>query len=98
MVSPNLAAGEVSIDLKARGVCLTPATACASGVTEIALAHDLLAAGLCDIVGAGGVEVHVPRMKAVLSTHLIGFTALFLHQGTAHLIKSIRVSFRVQTL
>lgn len=53
MIIPNLVAGEVSIDLHARGVSLAPATACASGATAISLARVLLGAGLCDIAVAG---------------------------------------------
>lgn len=62
MIIPNLAAGEVSIDLGARGVGLAPATACASGATAIALARDLLAGGLCDVAVAGGTEAAVSRL------------------------------------
>ncbi|MFD0019637.1 beta-ketoacyl-[acyl-carrier-protein] synthase family protein [Streptomyces sp. NPDC058382] len=56
MMMPNAAAGEVAIDLRAHGPSLAPATACASGATAIALAHDLLASGRCDVVVAGGAE------------------------------------------
>lgn len=62
MILPNLAAGEVSIDLHARGASLAPATACASGATALALAHDMLAAGSCDIAVAGGAEAAVSRV------------------------------------
>ncbi|WP_327341390.1 beta-ketoacyl-[acyl-carrier-protein] synthase family protein [Streptomyces europaeiscabiei] len=63
MIIPNLAAGEVSIDLRARGVGLAPSTACASGATAIALARDLLAADLCDVAVAGGAEAAISRMS-----------------------------------
>ncbi|MFE7627238.1 beta-ketoacyl-[acyl-carrier-protein] synthase family protein [Streptomyces sp. NPDC057509] len=56
MMMPNAAAGEIAIDLGARGPSLAPATACASGATALATAHDLLATGRCDIVIAGGAE------------------------------------------
>lgn len=56
MMMPNAAAGEIAIDLRAHGPGLAPATACASGATALATAHDLLAAGRCDIVVAGGAE------------------------------------------
>ncbi|WP_369211976.1 beta-ketoacyl-[acyl-carrier-protein] synthase family protein [Streptomyces flavofungini] len=62
MILPNLAAGEVSIDLHARGASLAPATACASGATALAVARDLLAAGSCDIAVAGGTEAAVSRV------------------------------------
>ncbi|MBZ6175707.1 beta-ketoacyl-[acyl-carrier-protein] synthase family protein [Streptomyces olivaceus] len=63
LVLPNLGTGEVSIDLGARGIGLAPATACASGATALALARDLLAAGLCDVAVAGGVEAGVSRLS-----------------------------------
>ncbi|MFE6764861.1 beta-ketoacyl-[acyl-carrier-protein] synthase family protein [Streptomyces sp. NPDC057689] len=56
MMMPNAAAGEIAVDLGAYGPSLAPATACASGATALATAHDLLAAGRCDIVVAGGAE------------------------------------------
>ncbi|MFJ9817496.1 beta-ketoacyl-[acyl-carrier-protein] synthase family protein [Streptomyces sp. NPDC101151] len=62
MIIPNLATGEVSIDLHAHGVSLAPATACASGATAIALARELLAADLCDVAVAGGAEAAISRL------------------------------------
>ncbi|MET9444386.1 beta-ketoacyl-[acyl-carrier-protein] synthase family protein [Streptomyces sp. NPDC006610] len=62
MIIPNQVAGGVSIDLNARGASLAPATACASGATAIAVARDLLASGLCDIVVAGGAEAAIGRL------------------------------------
>ncbi|MGW0708280.1 beta-ketoacyl-[acyl-carrier-protein] synthase family protein [Streptomyces sp. NPDC002643] len=62
-IIPNLAVGEVSIDLNARGIGFAPATACASGATAIAAARDLLHAGVCDIAIAGGVEAAVSRLS-----------------------------------
>ncbi|BFO16435.1 hypothetical protein SHKM778_28230 [Streptomyces sp. KM77-8] len=59
---PNMAAGEVSIDLGARGPVLACATACASGATAVAVARDLLAAGRCDIAVAGAAEAAVTRL------------------------------------
>ncbi len=56
-IIPNMAAGEVSIDLGARGPGLAPATACASGAT--AVARDLLTAGRCDVAVAGATEAAV---------------------------------------
>ncbi|NED10274.1 beta-ketoacyl synthase N-terminal-like domain-containing protein, partial [Streptomyces sp. SID9124] len=56
MMMPNAAAGEIAVDLRAYGPSLAPATACASGATALATAHDLLTAGRCDIVVAGGAE------------------------------------------
>ncbi|WP_328407492.1 beta-ketoacyl-[acyl-carrier-protein] synthase family protein [Streptomyces violaceus] len=58
-IIPNMAAGEVSIDLGARGPGLAPATACASGATAVAVARDLLAARRCDVAVAGATEAAV---------------------------------------
>jgi 3-oxoacyl-[acyl-carrier-protein] synthase II len=59
MIIPNMAAGEISIDLRARGASLATSTACASGATALAIARDMLAAGACDIAVAGGTEAAV---------------------------------------
>ncbi|MGP3637166.1 beta-ketoacyl-[acyl-carrier-protein] synthase family protein [Streptomyces sp. 24-1644] len=61
---PNMAAGEVAIDLGARGPSFTTSTACASGATAIGVARDLLRSGTCDIVLAGGTESARSRMTA----------------------------------
>ncbi|GAA1190485.1 3-oxoacyl-[acyl-carrier-protein] synthase II [Kitasatospora gansuensis] len=53
---PNMAAGEVSLDLGARGPSLVTSTACASGTTALGLACDLLRADACDLVLAGGTD------------------------------------------
>ncbi|MGK5631384.1 beta-ketoacyl-[acyl-carrier-protein] synthase family protein [Streptomyces sp. URMC 123] len=53
---PNMAAGEIAIDLGAGGPNLGTSTACASGATAIGVARDLIASGACDIVIAGGSE------------------------------------------
>ncbi|MFI8169866.1 beta-ketoacyl-[acyl-carrier-protein] synthase family protein [Streptomyces sp. NPDC085931] len=70
VIVPNLAAGEVSMDLGARGPSLAPATACASGATALATARDLLTLGACDIAIAGGTEAAVSRMTTA------GFAAM----------------------
>ncbi|EPH46082.1 beta-ketoacyl-[acyl-carrier-protein] synthase family protein [Streptomyces aurantiacus] len=54
--SPNMAAGEVSLDLNIQGPGMSVSTACASGATALAVARDLLRAGTCDIVLAGGSD------------------------------------------
>lgn len=56
MAMVNMVAGAVSTDLHALGPSIVPATACASGTLAIGLARDLLLAGTCDIVVAGGAE------------------------------------------
>lgn len=52
----NMVAGEVAMDVGARGPSQVIATACASGASAIGTARDLLASGACDIVLAGGCE------------------------------------------
>ncbi|WP_175409061.1 beta-ketoacyl synthase [Streptomyces sp. TRM64462] len=58
-IIPNMAAGEVSIDLRAHGPSLATSTACASGASALAVARDMLAVGSCDIAVAGGSEAAV---------------------------------------
>ncbi|QES46693.1 3-oxoacyl-ACP synthase [Streptomyces venezuelae] len=53
---PNMAAAEVALDLGVRGPGFTVSSACASGATALGVAADLIAAGRCDIVLAGGSE------------------------------------------
>ncbi|MFJ9380075.1 beta-ketoacyl-[acyl-carrier-protein] synthase family protein [Streptomyces sp. NPDC101455] len=64
MLIPNMAAGEVSLDLGAHGPSLATETACASGASALAVARGLLLAGLCDIAVAGGTEAAVTPVIA----------------------------------
>lgn len=59
MQLPNMSAGQVCIDLGITGPSLVVATACASGATAIGIARDLLLAGRCDVVLAGGSEAMI---------------------------------------
>ncbi|MEV0579434.1 MULTISPECIES: beta-ketoacyl-[acyl-carrier-protein] synthase family protein [unclassified Streptomyces] len=59
MLISNMAAGEVLLDLGARGPSLATETACASGASALAVARDLLLSGACDIAVAGGTEAAV---------------------------------------
>ncbi|MFE5565709.1 beta-ketoacyl-ACP synthase II [Amycolatopsis japonica] len=69
----NMAAGQLAIELGARGPNLTVSTACASGATAIGVARDLLRSGAADVVVAGGADAGVTpltvaafaRMKAL---------------------------------
>ncbi|MGI5466662.1 beta-ketoacyl-[acyl-carrier-protein] synthase family protein [Streptomyces sp. CA-132043] len=61
---PNMAAGEVAMDLGVQGPNFTISSACASGTTALGVARDLLLAGTCDIVLAGGSESARSRMTA----------------------------------
>lgn len=64
----NMVAGYLSIDCGARGPSLVTATACASGTTAIGVGRDLLRAGACDVVLAGGTESALsPAVLAGLS-------------------------------
>ncbi|MDX3386038.1 beta-ketoacyl-[acyl-carrier-protein] synthase family protein [Streptomyces niveiscabiei] len=64
---PNMAAGEIGIRVGARGPNLTVSTACASGATALGVALDLLRAGRCDIVLAGGTEAGLTARLLVLA-------------------------------
>ncbi len=59
MQLPNMLAGQLSIEFGATGPNLVVATACASGTSAIGVARDLLAAGRCDVVLAGGSEAMI---------------------------------------
>ncbi|MET9955059.1 beta-ketoacyl-[acyl-carrier-protein] synthase family protein [Streptomyces sp. NPDC006339] len=67
---PSMAAGEVALDLGARGPNFTTASACASGATALGVARDLLRSGTCDIVLAGGSESARSRMTATCFTRM----------------------------
>ncbi|QGV76870.1 beta-ketoacyl-[acyl-carrier-protein] synthase family protein [Streptomyces ficellus] len=53
---PGMAAGEVSLDLGAKGPTMCTSTVCASGTAALGAAKLLLDAGACDIVVAGGAD------------------------------------------
>jgi 3-oxoacyl-[acyl-carrier-protein] synthase II len=55
----NMAAGQVAIELGARGPCFTPVTACAAGASAIGLGRELLRGGIADVVIAGGAEAPI---------------------------------------
>ncbi|AIZ32119.1 beta-ketoacyl-[acyl-carrier-protein] synthase family protein [Pseudomonas parafulva] len=55
----NMAAGQVAIELGARGPCLAPCSACASGASALGMAKDLIDRGVCDVVVAGGAEAPI---------------------------------------
>ncbi|WP_198120184.1 beta-ketoacyl-[acyl-carrier-protein] synthase family protein [Massilia rhizosphaerae] len=55
----NMAAGQVAIELGARGPCMAPCSACASGASALGIARDLLRSGAADIVIAGGSEAPI---------------------------------------
>ncbi len=53
---PNGVAGQLAVAFGLRGPSLAVATACAAGASALGVAVDLLAAGRCDVVLAGGAE------------------------------------------
>ncbi|MEU6485380.1 beta-ketoacyl-[acyl-carrier-protein] synthase family protein [Streptomyces sp. NPDC046887] len=62
---PNMAAGEVALDLGAHGPTFAVSTACASGATALGTALLMLRGGLCDIAVAGGAESIRNRVSCV---------------------------------
>jgi 3-oxoacyl-[acyl-carrier-protein] synthase II len=64
MAGVNMTAGHVAAAHGARGPNFAPATACASGATALGAARDLLRAGLCDVVIAGGTEAPITPLVA----------------------------------
>ncbi|MET9890219.1 beta-ketoacyl-[acyl-carrier-protein] synthase family protein [Streptomyces sp. NPDC006465] len=67
---PSLLAGEVAIDLGARGPNFVTTSACASSMTAIGVARDLIRAGTCDIVITGGSESPRAPMNAACFTQM----------------------------
>lgn len=67
---PNMAAGNVSIQLGFRGKCTSVTTACASGTNSIGDAFRAIQYGDADIMAAGGTE------SAICKLGVAGFTAL----------------------
>jgi len=70
MMIANMASGQVSIALGARGPCFTPVSACSSGAHAIGEAFRLIQSGDADVVLAGGTEATITPMA------VSGFAAL----------------------
>ena len=70
MMISNMAAGNVSIQLGARGKCTNVVTACASGTHCIGDAFRAIQYGDADVIFAGGTE------SAICPTGVAGFAAL----------------------
>lgn len=70
LVITNMAAGNVAIELGAKGVCTNIVTACASGTHCIGEAFKMLQAGRADVIVAGGTESTITPMG------IAGFQAL----------------------
>ena len=71
MAPVNMTAGYLAIENKALGPNMVVSTACAAGTTAIGLARQLLQAGTCDVVLAGGAESTVTR-TTMASLHKMG--------------------------
>jgi len=56
MMIPNEAAGNISMMFGTRGPAFTQVTACASGTDALGQALDIIRAGRCDVIIAGGTE------------------------------------------
>jgi len=56
MMIPNEAAGNISMLFGTKGPAFTQVTACASGTDALGQALDLIRAGRCDVIIAGGTE------------------------------------------
>ena len=70
MMIANMAAGNVAIDLGAKGKCTSVVTACASSTHSIGDAFRAIQYGDADVMVAGGTEA------SVCPTGIAGFTAL----------------------
>ena len=70
MAIANMAAGNVSIYIGAKGVCSTVVTACASGTQSIGEAYSMLKRGINEIILAGGTEACITPLG------IAGFHAL----------------------
>ncbi|MGW0964705.1 beta-ketoacyl-[acyl-carrier-protein] synthase family protein [Streptomyces sp. NPDC002516] len=66
---PNMVAGEIALDIGAKGPNFTVSSACASGSNALGVARGMLLGGLCDVVLAGGSESW-SRMSAVCFSQL----------------------------
>ena len=77
MLIPNMAAGQVSIELKLHGPSICIATACATGTNCIGEAFKLIQSGGADLILAGGSEASITQgpisgfcaMKALCIDH-----------------------------
>lgn len=63
MMIPDMAAGQVSIALGAKGINSCTVTACASGANSIGDAYKVLERGDADIMIAGGTEAPMTKMS-----------------------------------
>src|SRR5699024_11221691 len=62
MMIPDMAAGQVSIQLGAKGINYCTVTACASGTNSIGDAYKAVERGAVDYIIAGGTESPITNM------------------------------------
>ncbi|MFE5093334.1 beta-ketoacyl-[acyl-carrier-protein] synthase family protein [Streptomyces sp. NPDC056638] len=79
----NIAAGSVAMDLGLHGPSLSVSTACATGTTALGHALDLLRAGRCDVVLAGGTEATVTPLLVTAFDRLKALSRRTIDPGAA---------------
>ena len=67
MAITNLAAGNIAIELGAKGICTCPVTACAGGTNAIGDAFRNIRDGYQDIIVAGGAEASITPLAFACS-------------------------------
>ncbi|MBM9518655.1 beta-ketoacyl-ACP synthase II [Desulforhopalus vacuolatus] len=70
MVIPNMASGNISIDIGSKGPNLTLTTACAAGTHAVGEAFNYVKNGTCDVVISGGTEA------VICGLGVAGFSAM----------------------
>lgn len=70
----NMAAGNLAIQFKAKGPCISVSTACASGTTAVGEAYRAVSGGYADAVIAGGVEAAVSPLAVAGFTNCQALT------------------------
>ncbi|SEF94883.1 3-oxoacyl-[acyl-carrier-protein] synthase II [Caloramator fervidus] len=71
----NLAAGNVAIKFKAKGICSSVVTACASGTNAIGEAFRYIQMGYLDVAIAGGAEAPITPLALAGFTNLTALTS-----------------------
>ncbi len=70
----NMAAGNIAIQFKAHGPCISISTACASGTSAIGEAYRAIAGGYADAIIAGGVEAAISPLAVAGFTNCQALT------------------------
>ena len=74
MMITNMAAGNVAIDLGAKGKCINVVTACATGAHSIGEAYHAIQCGEADVMVAGGTESAITPLGVAGFTNLTALT------------------------